>query len=230
MSYILGIDTSSTELSTALMKDGAPVASINRYIRNSHAEQITEAVKYLFASTGIGVKDIIAVGVANGPGSFTGLRIGISFLKGLFFGSEVPVLPVSSLESLAYAWASTRADGTVMAAMDARQGRAFCATFEKKGQTWVRLSDDTVVEPADFTPLGTTGTTIIDRMGYPIGGSFDTLCQDFLTDASTMLLQRGFACATLAMNNLEKSELFKKIIDIDPEYGQDSYATRSIKG
>ena len=143
MSWILGIDTSSAELSLGLLKDGEPFLSCSRYARNSHAEHITSAMNFLLESSGIEPADISHAGIAVGPGSFTGLRIGISFLKGFFLTSNTPILPISSLHSMAESF--TCKDGSLVAIMDARQDRIFCAKFESGKDSLKRVSDDELV-------------------------------------------------------------------------------------
>ncbi len=100
---ILGIDTATRILGVALRIDGETAGqTIFRQPRN-HDALLTPAVRDLLAARGLGVHDLDAVAVSIGPGSFTGLRIGVSFVKGLVFGMNVKVVAVPTLEALARA-------------------------------------------------------------------------------------------------------------------------------
>ncbi len=229
MSCILGIDTSSTELSVALVAHGQPVLSLTRYIRNSHAEHITAAVHYLLESSGVSAAEITHAAISVGPGSFTGLRIGISFVKGLLFGRSVPVLPVSSLEALGYAFMRNRGDGTVLAAMDARQARIFSAAFRKNGAEWHRLSDDLCLSAEAFAAqVGSYDTAVADSMGFDKGNSFESLTfAGELHNAHNHDLPRGLACALIAQSRIDTSTEWTTTTELLPRYLQESYAERT---
>ena len=101
------------------------------------------------AQAAIQPADITAASIASGPGSFTGLRISISYLKGLLFGKDIPVYPLSSLESAA---ATLPLSPLIEVLFDARQGRAFHARFRVESGKVIRESEDTLIDAENFTP------------------------------------------------------------------------------
>jgi tRNA threonylcarbamoyladenosine biosynthesis protein TsaB len=226
MSWILGIDTSSAELSIGLIHSRKPYTSFSRYVPNSHAEHITSTINFILESNEINAAEISHAGIAVGPGSFTGLRIGISFLKGFFLKRETPILPVSSLQSMAGAFHS--ADCSVVSAMDARQGRVFCAEFKRENKICKRVSDDVLLSADDFSTITEKKSVLLfDTLGYSKSTVFNSLKDRknaFSTDEIT--LQRGLACAQIAANSVNDSSLWKKSIDILPNYMQPSYAEK----
>ena len=224
MSWILGIDTSSAELSLGLLKDGEPFLSCSQYARNSHAEHITRAMNFLLESSGIEPPDISCAGIAVGPGSFTGLRIGVSFFKGFFLDTDTPILPISSLHSMAESF--NNICGSITAIMDARQDRIFCAGFKRGKNSLIRITDDELISLESSLKLFNIDETIlIDTLGYKnssVPGFFREKQNVFLADKVT--LQRGIACAKIAAGFINNSEVWKKSVDILPNYMQASYA------
>ena len=229
MSWILGIDTSSAELSLGLLKDGEPFLSCSRYARNSHAEHITGAMNFLLESSGIGPGDISYAGIAVGPGSFTGLRIGISFLKGFFLTSDTPILPISSLHSMAESF--TGADGSIAAIMDARQDRIFYARFEGGKDSLKRVSDDEIVSlQSSDNIIKKDDALLIDTLGYSnssVLNSFKSYINVHMTN--NLSLQRGLACAFIASRSIDAKNEWKRAKDILPNYMQESYAELKAK-
>lgn len=224
MSWILGIDTSSAELSIGLMHEGRPSLSCSRYVPNSHAEHITRAMDYILDSSKITSADISHAGIAVGPGSFTGLRIGISFLKGFFLTYNTPVLPISSLESLAESF--DQSDGTIIPVMDARRERVFCAGFKRENGRLTRLTDDQIMSLKSFSIFYKKhDTIIIDTLGQTKSSLFSSLDGwGIIHKVNDIPLQRGLACARIASNAVNNHSIWKDSVDIEPNYMQAPYA------
>ena len=98
---ILAFDTSTQYESIALSCDGQIVADITQKTSRTHSERLLPAVNDLMSQINMKMQDISAIAVSLGPGSFTGLRIGLSTAKGLCFGLKIPLYTVSTLRSLA---------------------------------------------------------------------------------------------------------------------------------
>lgn len=220
MCWTLGIDTSSTELGLALVHDTAPAAVYSRYGRNSHAEQIAKALDFLCAQCGIRPDSIAKIGVAVGPGSFTGLRIGIAFVKGLCCGRALPVLPVSSL--LCAAAALTGHNGPVVVAYEARREEIFWARFFVQGATVTRLTEDRRDELKTVAALLTAEDyCVTDSLGFS-GSALASLGQGALRHAvESAPLNRGYACARLAAAEPQNSTLWTRAGMVTPAYAQD---------
>jgi tRNA threonylcarbamoyladenosine biosynthesis protein TsaB len=222
MSLILGIDTSSTELSLGLCEHGQPIAAATRYTRHSHAEHIAQSVSTILSSSGYSVEAIDRVAISIGPGSFTGLRIGISFVKGLCFERGPIVAPVSSLEIVANAFYGNTGD--VAVALEARRGNVFAARFSRSDETVTRISEDAFMSAIDFRNQCTPGSNLAwdpaDKISAPIP-PFEGLC---IIPITTLGLNRGLHAALIASRFAETSTIWKQACDLEPLYFQPSYA------
>lgn len=127
---ILGIESSAKAASAALCRDGALVA---QYFQNSsltHSRTLLPMIEDLLKNLEISLDDIGLIAVSRGPGSFTGIRIGVSIAKGLSWASETPVCGVSTLEAMAYNGVSAPPGSLICCCMDARRGQFYNALFE----------------------------------------------------------------------------------------------------
>ena len=218
MNWILGIDTSSTDLSVGLFRGDEPVASYARFLRNSHAEHIAQAVSFLLHSCGAGPAEITHVALAAGPGSFTGLRIGFAFVKGFCLAGRVKVLPVSSLFVLAHCALGRTA--SAVAAIDARRGEVFWARFSIHGTPIKRETEDSA-GPADMfrESLSPDDTIVIDTLGYSQSTAFDFLSgRPGVLTARHCPVQRGLCCAAAGAAAAGDSTLWKNSGEALPEY------------
>ncbi len=140
---ILALDSSATVATVALCEDERLLAEATLNNGNTHSETLLPMVEALLRSYGITVREIDLFAATNGPGSFTGVRIGAATLKGLAFGSEKPCLGVSTLEAIAENL-SVRA-GLICPVMNARRSQVYTALFRSDGKTLTRLRDDEAI-------------------------------------------------------------------------------------
>lgn len=126
MIYILHLETSTKVCSVALSSDGKQLA-IKEDLSNeySHAENLTSYIQDVLNQSKISLKELSAVSVASGPGSYTGLRIGVSTAKGLCYALEIPLIAVDSLFSLASIAKEKHQDINLCALIDARRMEEF---------------------------------------------------------------------------------------------------------
>lgn len=230
MSWTLGIDTSTTLLSLGLYKSNSPELSFTRYVHNSHAEHIMEVIKSFLTLADISAKEITTCGIVTGPGSFTGLRIGISFLKGLFISGETKIIPLSSLELLANTIHSK--NQTLAIALDARQDNVFLGIFKSDSSGAIsRLCEDTKVTKDEFYAQTEHCDTIVyDTMGFARSTVFKSLQNSPNAFATAKLsISRGLTVAKIASVHDTDSEKLTKALDIFPNYMQESYAERVQK-
>lgn len=131
MSLILNIETATKNCSVALAKEGKTLAIREIATQNfSHAEKLHVFIEELFAETNLKLQDLSAIAVSQGPGSYTGLRIGVSAAKGLCYALSVPLISVDTLELLARKITIT--EGIIVPMIDARRMEVFCAFFDSK--------------------------------------------------------------------------------------------------
>ena len=140
---ILGFESSAKSAGVALMEDGVLLAEAFQNTGLTHSATLLPMAQDLLSRCNLQVSDVSVVAVANGPGSFTGLRIGLAAAKGLAWGREVPVLGVSTLEAMAYGILPFR--GIIVACMDARRNEVYNAIFESDGETITRLTPDRAI-------------------------------------------------------------------------------------
>jgi tRNA threonylcarbamoyladenosine biosynthesis protein TsaB len=125
---VLAIDTSHPTGSVALSVDGTPKGTVRFGEGGSHLSEIGEGVDRLLADVGIAVRDVNRVALVRGPGSFTGLRIGMAYAKGLCAGLGADMVAVSTLELLAFP--HLEANVSICPMVDARKGEIYAAVFD----------------------------------------------------------------------------------------------------
>ncbi len=145
---ILAVDTAGKTVGVALMRDDRLLYECYLDAGQTHSETLMQLIDAGMRFCGLRCADIDLYGVNAGPGSFTGLRIGLAAVKGMAFPAETLCAPVSTLEALAEAHVG---EGTVLCALDARRAQVYSAAFDLA--THARLMDDdarAVAELADF--------------------------------------------------------------------------------
>lgn len=142
MALILNIETATTNCSVSLALDGIPVTTVELNEGYSHAENLTLFVEKAMREAGKDLSALNAVAVSKGPGSYTGLRIGVSVAKGLCFALNIPLIGVSTLQAMAHQMAGIelhRAPNALYCPMiDARRMEVYCALYN---------SNNTLVQP-----------------------------------------------------------------------------------
>jgi tRNA threonylcarbamoyladenosine biosynthesis protein TsaB len=143
---ILGIDTATSVASVGLVCDGEPLAEESRSETSSHTEILLPLISGLLARCGVELAAVQGMGVSIGPGSFTGLRVALSTVKGFAYALGQRVVGVPTLEALART--VTDWDGEICSILDARKGEVYTAFFryDRYGQL-ERLTPDQVCPP-----------------------------------------------------------------------------------
>ena len=157
MSYILQIETATSSCSVAIANNGETldVKQVNE--RNVHAEVITQFIDELIKNTHISYNKLDAIAVSSGPGSYTGLRIGISTAKGLCFALDKPLIAVETLEAMANGFniavdTEIKTNALLCPMIDARRMEVYTAVFTQSG---VRLRDTAaeIIDDKSFADL-----------------------------------------------------------------------------
>ena len=128
---ILAIDTSTTILSIALMRDDEVLASLDEQTKNNQSEILMTRIESLFNQCKVKPTQLEKIAVAVGPGSYTGIRVGVTAAKSLAYALDIPVVSVSSLEVMAQVVTS---DKIRVAMIDARRGTVFAVAYDSKNQ------------------------------------------------------------------------------------------------
>lgn len=146
---ILGIDSSSISAGCALTDGGKIIAESFLNTRHTHSETLLPMARDMLGSAGVTLADVDRIAVTAGPGSFTGLRIGIATVKGLCMGAEKPCVGVSTLEAIAYNFIGV--DGVICACMDARCKQVYNAMFRSENGVITRICDDRAITLAELS-------------------------------------------------------------------------------
>ena len=154
MALLLNIETATKNCSVALAKDGKTLAIREIATQNfSHAEKLHVFVEELFLETHLKLQDLSAIAVSQGPGSYTGLRIGVSAAKGLCYALSVPLIALDTLELLARKITIT--EGSIVPMIDARRMEVFCAFFDTN-YTKIRETKAEIIDETSYQEISET--------------------------------------------------------------------------
>ncbi len=132
MSYILNIETATKNCSVAIAKDGKTILCKEMAEEGySHAEKLHVFIEEIIQEAKLKFQHLSAIAVSQGPGSYTGLRIGVSAAKGLCFALDIPLIAIDTLQTLAAQ--TTISEGYIIPMIDARRMEVYSAVFDSKG-------------------------------------------------------------------------------------------------
>lgn len=164
MSLILQIETATTVCSVSIAQDGRVLAHKELVQRNIHAEVITVFIEEVLIAAGIKYTELNAIAVSCGPGSYTGLRIGVSVAKGLCFALDIPLIAVETLEAMTDGFIDQKSHNDnskdlLCPMIDARRMEVFTAVFTSSG---TRLSPTSaeIIDENSFSDLLKTNKVI----------------------------------------------------------------------
>lgn len=232
MSLILCIETGTDICSVGIAKDGELLSLRESDEGRDHARKVGVFVDELLRETGIVPDDLDAVAVGKGPGSYTGLRIGVSFAKGLCYGLQKPLVAVGSLDALAEVaredyeagiLAVDDWDGAYLCPMvDARRMEVYAQVFDSEGRPQGEVSAE-VVDEGSFAAFRGQGRPFV------IFGSGARKCADVLPDAVYVeVTPSARGLARLAQQALDEGRT-EDITYFEPFYLKDFVVTTSRK-
>ena len=146
---ILALETATIAGSAAIVDDNEGlIGEVRVDVRVAHSERLMPSVEWLLNASGITIKDIDAFGVSIGPGSFTGLRIGLSTAKGLSFSAGKPLVPVKTLD--AFARTLTYCSYTICPMLDARKNEVYAGLYKWEDNICKKIMPETALGPEDL--------------------------------------------------------------------------------
>ena len=176
---ILALESSAKAASAAVARDGRLLDLEFSNDGLTHSVTLLPMAELALRKCGLTVRDVDAVAVSRGPGSFTGIRIGVSAAKGLCWGAEKPAIGVSTLEAMAWNAVDVSPESIVCCAMDARRAQVYNALFRIDGGKPLRLTEDRAVSlDALAEELRQTGKNIF------VLGDGALLCYNYLLERS----------------------------------------------
>ncbi|WP_423185879.1 tRNA (adenosine(37)-N6)-threonylcarbamoyltransferase complex dimerization subunit type 1 TsaB [Alishewanella sp. d11] len=165
----LALDTSTEACSVALSYHGQLLA-LDEVCPQQHSKRILPMVQQVLAEAGVSLNQLNGIVFGRGPGSFTGVRIGVSVAQGVAFGVDVPVYGVSTLAAMAQAAAKLTAAKQVIAAIDARMAEVYLAAFALDAQGFMQpISPEIAAKPAALPAVVTDLTFDRDLLGVGTG-------------------------------------------------------------
>ena len=188
---ILALESSAVAASAALCEDEMLLGQTYLHTGLTHSQTLLPMAAGLLEQCGLKPQDLDLIAVAAGPGSFTGLRIGVAAAKGLAFGAGIPVIGVSTLEAMATGLAHW--DGLVICAMDARRQQVYNANFAAKVGTLTRLTEDRAIALSELVKEVEN-----DERPKIIVGDGGRLCYN-------ALLEQGVPCVLAPPHLLQQS-------------------------
>ena len=214
MIYILNIETATKNCSVSLAADGKTISCKEiAELGYSHAEKLHLFIEEVILEAGISLSDLKAIAVSQGPGSYTGLRIGVSAAKGLSYALEIPLLAVDTLASLAQQVVAE--DGLIVPMIDARRMEVYSAVFNSKKEK-IREVQAQIITEESFADISETV--------YFIGDSNDKV-QSILTKPNFIFLDNHIYPSANEMSSLSYKKFQEKdFVDVayfEPYYLKD---------
>lgn len=145
---ILGIDTSTTTGGVALVSDERLIANYQLDVTVTHSARLFPAIDAMFRDAQLGLNNVSGIAVAIGPGSFTGLRIGVGTAKSLAYLNKIPLVGISTLEALAYPLSTSNM--FICPILDALRGEVYAAGFQTRQGRLERIFEDIVCSIPDL--------------------------------------------------------------------------------
>ena len=223
---ILAFETSAKAGSVALLEDKKLLGESYQNTGLTHSQTLLTMAQDLLKSCGCAVKDVTAVAVAAGPGSFTGVRIGVAAAKGFAWGAELPCCGVSTLEAMALQMGIYQ--GYICPVMDARRRQVYNALFHAEKGTCTRIAEDRAISLED---LGKELKNLQEPVFLVGDGS--VLCYNTLLETVPALVlppehrmhQRAASVALAAVEQLARGEK-TDAASLSPNYLRLSQAER----
>ncbi|CDC76065.1 tRNA threonylcarbamoyl adenosine modification protein YeaZ [Candidatus Colimorpha enterica] len=191
---ILAIDSTETTVAAAVAEGRELTASVTVNGRLNHSETLLPAIEEIMRGVGLDYGDIDIFACSEGPGSFTGVRIGAATVKGLAFGRGKPCVGVSALHAMAYNFIGF--SGIVCPVMDARRSQLYNAVFRINGREIIRLSPDRVITAAELAA---------ELSGYPGEPVYFCGGGDGYISAAAGMISQGKPAGTTGMSRSLRS-------------------------
>lgn len=220
MSYILNIETATTNCSVALSKDGETLALKEDYnSKYSHAESLHVFIDDVLNEALIKPQDLDAIAISKGPGSYTGLRIGVSAAKGLCFALDKPLISIDTLLSLAQQ--VTIHAGSIVPMLDARRMEVYTAVYNKSYAQILPIRAQ-ILDHKSFEQLLKAGSV------YFIGNGVEKT-KALISHPNAIFLEGKLPSAkdmgTLAQEKFNKAD-FENVAYFEPFYLKDFMGTK----
>ena len=224
MARLILIETAASMLSTAIVEGGRIICSLESDEPRSQAAMTAPFVKQMLDETGLKASDCDAVCVSKGPGSYTGLRVGVSTAKGIAFGAGIPLIGIGTLDILARQGIEAGGADFIVPLIDARRMEVYTAVYDRSGKRLCDISPR-IIDSDSFADEIPSSASVL----Y-IGDAAEK-CREPLSRPGSAFIQtfpKAAAMAPLAEEAFEKKQ-FEDVAYFEPFYLKDFIATVSRK-
>lgn len=215
MAYILCLETATTNCSVVLSKDGKVIAIKEDNSKEyTHAERLHVFIEEVLHQAGITKAELDAIAVSKGPGSYTGLRIGVSAAKGLCYGLDIPLISIPTLQSLAFL--VTKETEYIIPMIDARRMEVYAAVFDSSKKE-VRETKAEILHKHSFDEFLTKGSVVFIGNGAM---KFEAICDHKNAYFLTSEMPSAQQMAPLAFHKYKISDI-ENVAYFEPYYLKD---------
>ncbi len=221
------LDCHSQTAGVAVLKDNALLYECTFASQSTHSETLLKLCDDAFNTVNLKPFDINLFAVTNGPGSFTGIRIGLSIIKAMAFANNTPCVGVSSLKALAN---SLPINGYIAACIDARRDEIYCALFKKENGVITQIIEDDALSCDNFS-LITKQKTESGAIVTAIGDGAKKLCnshKNFIMSEDVYIMGRASSIAKLATEDYNNNKAISSN-KLMPSYLKLSQAERQMQ-
>ena len=214
MPLILNLETATKNCSVALAKDGKTIACKEIAAQNfSHAEKLHVFIAEILSENNIQFSDLHAIAVSQGPGSYTGLRIGVSSAKGLCYALNIPLIALDTLQLLAKQ--ITVENGIILPMIDARRMEVFSAFYDKN-HIQIRTTQAEIIDESSYQEISGT----IHLVGDGIEKFKNTLTDEKFIFHSDVVFPSAKEMSELSFDKFKKND-FVDVAYFEPFYLKD---------
>lgn len=221
MSYILSLETATKACSVAIHFEGKTITVIQNFTEKSHAERLHALIEAVLVEAKITLKDLKAVAISAGPGSYTGLRIASSLAKGLCFALQIPLIAINTLQSMAL---EISMQGFLVCPMlDARRMEVYCAIYDFKNDI-IHPTQAKVIENDSFKEVLETNQILFF-------GDGSAKCKELINHKNAFFMDNKYPNAAqigiIAFQKFKKNN-FEDLAYFEPHYLKEFYTTSKV--
>ena len=177
---LLALDT-STEACSVALQVGTDILTLDEVCPQQHSKRVLPMVQQLLTLSGISLNQLDGIVFGRGPGSFTGVRIGVGVTQGLAFGADLPVYGVSTLAAMAQAAQRLHGATQVVAAIDARMAEVYIGSFALQNGLMQPLTEEVAIKPQQLSGFNLSGEV------YGVGTGWQTYADALLQQQAALI-------------------------------------------
>ncbi|MCA0935598.1 tRNA (adenosine(37)-N6)-threonylcarbamoyltransferase complex dimerization subunit type 1 TsaB [Vibrio alginolyticus] len=227
---ILAIDTATENCSVALLVNDQ-VISRSEVAPRDHTKKVLPMVDEVLKEAGLTLQDLDALAFGRGPGSFTGVRVGIGIAQGLAFGADLPMIGISTLAAMAQASYRLHGATDVAVAIDARMSEVYWARYTRKENgDWMAVDEECVIPPANLVEQAQSDEKTWTTAGTGWDAYQETLTSlPFSVTASEVLYPDSQDIVVLAKQEFDKGNTVP-VEESSPVYLRDNVTWKKLPG